>query len=66
MNETLMFMVRHGYTVHFVWVFAEQIGLALPALLNLIAASALAGGLDGWRKFGFPLHRTDTSSTTNP
>jgi len=55
MNETLSFLTRHGYTVLFVWVFAEQIGLPLPAVPILIAAGALAGGLAGWRKLGFPL-----------
>ena len=44
MNETLSFLMRQGYTVLFVWVFAEQIGLPLPAVPILIAAGALAGG----------------------
>jgi membrane protein DedA with SNARE-associated domain len=43
MNETLQFVVRHGYTVLFVWVFAEQMGLPLPAIPLLLAAGALAG-----------------------
>ena len=43
MNETLTFLIRHGYTVLFVWVFAEQVGLPLPAVPILIAAGALAG-----------------------
>jgi membrane protein DedA with SNARE-associated domain len=43
MNETITFLVRHGYTVLFVWVFAEQIGLPLPAVPILMAAGALAG-----------------------
>jgi len=43
MNETLGFLVRHGYTVLFVWVFAEQIGLPLPSVPLLLAAGALAG-----------------------
>ena len=55
MNETLRFLIRHGYTVLFVWVFAEQIGLPLPAGPFLIAAGALADGLDGWHKLGLPL-----------
>jgi len=38
-----------------VWVFSEQIGMPLLAVPILIAAGALAGGLDGWRKLGFPL-----------
>lgn len=43
MNETFQFLIRHGYTVLFVWVFAEQIGLPLPAVPLLLAAGALAG-----------------------
>lgn len=43
MNETVQFLIRHGYTVLFVWVFAEQIGLPLPAIPFLLAAGALAG-----------------------
>jgi membrane protein DedA with SNARE-associated domain len=44
MNESLAFLVRHGYTVLLVWVLAEQLGLPLPALPLLLAAGALAGG----------------------
>ena len=43
MNETFDFLIRHGYTVLFVWVFAEQAGLPLPAVPFLLAAGALAG-----------------------
>ncbi len=43
MNETISFLVRHGYTVLFAWVFAEQIGLPLPSAPLLLAAGALAG-----------------------
>lgn len=43
MRETFEFLVEHGYTVLFVWVVAEQIGLPLPALPLLLAAGALAG-----------------------
>jgi len=43
MNETFDFLIRHGYTVLFVWVFAEQVGLPLPAVPMLLAAGALAG-----------------------
>jgi membrane protein DedA with SNARE-associated domain len=43
MNETLAFLLRHGYTVLFVWVFAEQLGLPLPSAPLLLAAGALAG-----------------------
>lgn len=43
MNETLRFLIDHGYTVLFIWIFAEQIGLPLPATPLLLAAGALAG-----------------------
>lgn len=43
MTETLQFLVQHGYTVLFVWVFVEQMGLPLPAPPLLLAAGALAG-----------------------
>jgi membrane protein DedA with SNARE-associated domain len=43
MNETLQFLARHGYSVVFVWVFGEQLGLPVPAVPLLLAAGALAG-----------------------
>jgi membrane protein DedA with SNARE-associated domain len=43
MNETFQFLIRHGYSVLFVWVLAEQLGLPLPATPLLLAAGALAG-----------------------
>jgi len=43
MNQTFEFLIRHGYSVLFTLVFAEQIGLPLPALPFLLAAGALAG-----------------------
>ena len=43
MDEAIQFLVRHGYSVLFVWVLAEQIGLPLPAIPTLVAAGALAG-----------------------
>ena len=43
MNETLYFLTQHGSIVLLVAVFAEQIGLPVPALLFLIAAGALVG-----------------------
>jgi membrane protein DedA with SNARE-associated domain len=36
-------LVRHGYVVLFGWVFAEQIGLPIPAVPVLLAAGAVAG-----------------------
>ena len=43
MDEAFQFLVRHGYSVLFVWVLAEQLGLPLPATPLLLAAGALAG-----------------------
>ena len=43
MNDVIQFLVRHGYTVLFLWVFGEQIGLPIPAAPFLLAAGALAG-----------------------
>lgn len=42
-DEAVQFLVRQGYTVLFVWVLVEQIGLPLPAIPLLLAAGALAG-----------------------
>jgi len=42
-NETFQFLVRHGYSVLFLWVLGDQLGLPLPATLLLLAAGALAG-----------------------
>lgn len=36
-------LVRYGYAVVFGWVFAEQIGLPIPAVPVLLAAGAVAG-----------------------
>ncbi|MFQ5696602.1 MAG: VTT domain-containing protein [Terriglobia bacterium] len=43
MDELIQFLVRHGYAVLFALVFAEQIGLPLPAIPILLAVGALAG-----------------------
>lgn len=43
MNDVLQFLTQHGTLVLFAAVFAEQIGLPLPALPFLIAAGALVG-----------------------
>jgi len=43
MNEAIEFLAQHGTLVLFVVVFAEQVGLPLPAVPFLIAAGALAG-----------------------
>jgi membrane protein DedA with SNARE-associated domain len=43
MHRTLEFLLHHGYTVLLAWVFAEQVGVPLPAMPLLLAAGALAG-----------------------
>src|SRR5262245_35553013 len=43
MNEVLEPLLKHGYTVLFLAVLAEQIGLPLPSGVVLIAAGSLAG-----------------------
>jgi membrane protein DedA with SNARE-associated domain len=42
MNGPIDILVRHGYAVVFGWVFAEQIGLPIPAMPVLLAAGAVA------------------------
>jgi membrane protein DedA with SNARE-associated domain/rhodanese-related sulfurtransferase len=43
MNETLQFVVRHGYFLLFAWVFVEQAGLPIPSAPLLLAAGAVSG-----------------------
>ncbi len=43
MDETLHFILHHGYLVLVVWVFLEQMGLPVPSLPGMLAAGALAG-----------------------
>ena len=43
MHRTLEFLIKHGYLVVLVWVFAEQLGVPVPSLPVLLAAGALAG-----------------------
>jgi membrane protein DedA with SNARE-associated domain len=43
MEETLRFLVEHGYLVLFVFVLLEQIGVPLPSIPALLAVGALAG-----------------------
>jgi membrane protein DedA with SNARE-associated domain len=51
MHDLIQFLIRHGYAVLFVAVFAEQTGFPLPAAAALLAAGALAG--EG--RFSLPL-----------
>ncbi len=43
MDSAIDVLVRHGYALVFGWVFAEQIGLPIPAVPVLLASGALAG-----------------------
>ena len=43
MHATIDFLLKHGSLVVFAWVFAEQLGLPLPAIPILLAAGAFAG-----------------------
>jgi hypothetical protein len=43
MNTFVQVLVKHGYSVLFVSVFACQMGLPVPAILFLMAAGVLAG-----------------------
>jgi membrane protein DedA with SNARE-associated domain len=43
MKEVLEFLIKNGYLVLFAWVFAEQVGLPLPAIPMLLAAGVLSG-----------------------
>jgi len=42
-NETLQFVVRHGYLLIFAWIFIEQAGLPIPSSPLLLAVGALSG-----------------------
>jgi membrane protein DedA with SNARE-associated domain len=41
-SEQLQFLINYGYTVLFVWVLGEQLGLPIPAIPILLGAGALA------------------------
>ena len=43
MLALVQFLLKHGYTLLFAWVFGEQFGLPIPASPILLAAGALAG-----------------------
>jgi membrane protein DedA with SNARE-associated domain/rhodanese-related sulfurtransferase len=43
MDDVTQFLIRHGGSVLFAVVFAEQVGLPIPAVPVLLAAGALAG-----------------------
>jgi membrane protein DedA with SNARE-associated domain/rhodanese-related sulfurtransferase len=43
MENIIPFLIQHGYTVVFVWVFAETMGLPLPSPPLLITVGTMAG-----------------------
>jgi membrane protein DedA with SNARE-associated domain len=43
MKETIQFLVHHGYSVIFLWVLFEKMGVPIPVTPILLAAGALAG-----------------------
>ena len=43
MEHTIQFLLHHGYSLLFVWVFAEQLGLPVPSIPALLAMGALSG-----------------------
>src|SRR5271157_5472340 len=43
MNHIVQYLAEHGYSVLFASVFANQLGLPVPAILFLFASGALAG-----------------------
>lgn len=54
MDDTIGFLVGHSYLVVFVLVFAEQVGLPLPALPILLGIGALSaeGSYSAWVALG--------------
>jgi membrane protein DedA with SNARE-associated domain len=42
-DDTLGFLVRHGYSLLFAWVWLEQVGLPVPGEPVLLGVGALAG-----------------------
>jgi membrane protein DedA with SNARE-associated domain len=49
-GDALQFLTHHGYSVIFVSVLAQQLGLPVPAMVVLLAAGAVAG--EGSLNFG--------------
>ncbi len=42
-TRPIEFLIQHGYSVLFLWVLGEQMGLPIPSIPLLLAAGALAG-----------------------
>jgi len=43
MDNVIPFLIQHGYTVLFVWVFAETMGLPIPSAPLLVTVGTMAG-----------------------
>lgn len=43
MNEATQFLIRHGYSILFIWVLLEKLGVPIPVVPALLAAGTLAG-----------------------
>jgi membrane protein DedA with SNARE-associated domain len=43
MNDVIHFLIRHGYSVLFIWVFVTTLGLPIPVSPILLVAGAFAG-----------------------
>jgi membrane protein DedA with SNARE-associated domain len=43
MNQVTPFLIQHGYTVLFIWILVETMGLPIPSAPLLITVGALAG-----------------------
>src|SRR4030042_2808426 len=42
MNEAVQFLIHHGYSVVFLWILFERMGLPMPVIPVLLGAGALA------------------------
>jgi membrane protein DedA with SNARE-associated domain len=43
MSETIQFLIKNGYSVLFLWILFQQLGLPIPGAPILMAAGVLAG-----------------------
>ena len=43
MSEIIQFLIQNGYSVVFLWIFFQQLGLPIPGALILMAAGILTG-----------------------
>lgn len=43
MNEAIQFLIHHSYSVLFIWVFVNTLGIPIPITPSLLVAGAMAG-----------------------